>query len=222
MVVFVVFLQIYDFSEKISYICNMKVYTKNGDKGNTTLLGGTKTSKSDIKVDVYGNIDELNSFIGLTLYYVENERNRVFLLNIQKNLFRVGNVFSADWAVFDASSYAIDEEDVNALEKEIDFLSKTVTMPNEFILPGGSLAASHLHICRSIARRAERLAVAYHEIYNTLTIKPQSVDPLSPLWDITDKKNIDKRAELEAQSLASALKYLNRLSDYLFVVALSE
>ncbi|MDR2511516.1 MAG: cob(I)yrinic acid a,c-diamide adenosyltransferase [Bacteroidales bacterium] len=200
----------------------MKIYTKNGDKGNTTLLGGTKTSKSDIKVDVYGNIDELNSFIGLALNYVENERNKEFLLNIQKNLFRVGNVFSADWAVFDASTCAINEKDVTVLEKEIDFLSKTIVMPNEFILPGGNLAASSLHVCRSIARRAERFAVAYHEIYNTFSIKPQSVDPLSPLRDITDKKNIDKRSKDEAKSLTIALKYLNRLSDYLFVVALSE
>jgi cob(I)alamin adenosyltransferase len=193
----------------------MKIYTKTGDKGETSLIGGTKVSKADTRVDVYGTIDELNASIGVALNHLEAGHNKDFLSNIQKDLFKLGNIFATDWGKFDASKMSINLEDIEALEKEIDTLSKDLPPLSDFIMPGGTPAQAHLHLCRTIARRAERLAVSFYEEYSHFYTFDRDIPN-----EILQPQSITKpSAKKEVEYLSIAIKYLNRLSDYLFVLA---
>jgi cob(I)alamin adenosyltransferase len=173
----------------------MKIYTKTGDKGKTTLIGGSKVSKADIKVEIYGSIDEVNSFIGLAINFLFSKEHQAILFNVQKNLFKLGNIFATDWAKFDISQHCINENDIEELEQQIDLLSKNVKMPEGFVLPGGTVASSYLHVCRAICRRTERLAVLYSEKFEGESI--------------------------EAKFVKTGCIFLNRLSDLLFVLAVA-
>lgn len=170
----------------------MKVYTKTGDKGTTSLYGGVKVSKNDVRIDAYGTVDELNSAIGLIR---SSEIQDIYirqLIQVQKDLFHVG----AELATPKEKMYLangksrlpklISDPDIEQLENWIDGMEDELPPLTHFILPGGNLAASHAHLSRCICRRAERITVA-----------------LSDLEEI--------RTEV--------MKYLNRLSDYLFVLA---
>ena len=165
-----------------------KIYTKTGDKGKTSLIGGTKVAKSHMRIESYGTTDELNSYIGLVRDHVEQPAVREFLQEIQDRLFTIGSSLATD-PEKDAKVMIPDlkEGDVTALEAEIDAMNEVLPEMRNFILPGGHVAVSTTHIARCVCRRAERLCVNMVE-------HEQFVDPL-------------------------VIKYLNRLSDYLFVLA---
>lgn len=163
----------------------MKIYTKTGDKGSTALVGGTRVSKSNLRLECYGTIDELNSHLGLAADFLEDKALKQSFLEIQYRLFSVG----ADLANESDSRKkvpVIRTEDIEFLEKEIDTFNSELEAMKFFILPGGHKAASFCHVARTVCRRVERLTVRLAE---------------------TEQVN-----EMN-------IKYLNRLSDYLFVAA---
>jgi cob(I)alamin adenosyltransferase len=164
----------------------MKIYTKTGDAGTTGLFGGKRVSKADDRVAAYGDVDELNSAIGVALVHVDTSM-RELLLAIQSELFDLGAELACDPDRQTASQAPlVSEQDVTRLERAIDEHEKELEPLRSFILPGGSAAAAHLHLARTICRRAERGVV-----------------------DLGTRTPV--RAEL--------LRYLNRLSDLLFVLA---
>jgi cob(I)alamin adenosyltransferase len=165
-----------------------KIYTKTGDKGTTSLIGGTKVPKSHLRIEAYGTTDELNSYIGLCRDLITHERSRFILQEIQDRIFTIGSTLACD-PVKEPKMKIPDlhEKDVTVLEKEIDTMNNIIPPMKNFILPGGHPSISHLHIARCICRRAERCCVR-------LESENEEVDPI-------------------------VIKYLNRLSDYLFVLA---
>ncbi|WP_374328964.1 cob(I)yrinic acid a,c-diamide adenosyltransferase [Soonwooa sp.] len=169
-----------------------KVYTKTGDKGETGLYGGTRISKASSRVESYGNIDELNAFIGVAKSYVTDSRVLEQLKKIQFDLFTVGSEAATPIdKLFLANGKArlplvISEKEIEELENWIDALEEELEPLQYFILPGGGKAATHFHVARTVCRRAERSMVFLNE-------------------------SEEVRPEL--------IKYLNRLSDYLFVLS---
>lgn len=136
----------------------MKIYTKTGDKGETSLLSGGRVSKSDQRINAYGSIDELNSFIGLLAAYTIQKNHKEFLLFIQNKLYNIG----AQLAVRGKIKFKIPElkpSDVKKIETEIDFLNTQLPPLKVFIIPGGNKEVAQCHICRSVCRRAEREVV---------------------------------------------------------------
>lgn len=164
----------------------MKIYTKSGDKGQTSLLGGTRVSKDDLRIHAYGTVDELNSFIGLLRDQPVNEFRKDFLKEIQDRLFTIGSALAADPTKNNIKKPDLNENDIKALENRIDEMEKTLPELKAFILPGGHQSVSFCHIARCVCRRAER---------NTVGL--DVISPVDPL----------------------VIMYLNRLSDYLFVLA---
>ena len=171
----------------------MKIYTKTGDKGTTALIGGTRVSKHHIRIDSYGTVDELNSFIGLLRDQEINTHYKSVLATIQNKLFTVGAMLATDpeKAILKNGKERLNIEkieaaDITLLENEIDAMNEALPPMTNFILPGGHQTVSYCHIARSVCRRAERIASAL----NTL-------EPVN----------------------SSVLTYLNRLSDYFFVLA---
>jgi cob(I)alamin adenosyltransferase len=167
---------------------SQKIYTKTGDKGKTSLIGGTKILKSDLRIETYGTIDELNSWIGFLNDAVNDFSANHILKEIQDRLFTIGSSLACDPQKETKLIIPdLHETDITLLEKEIDTMNETLPEMKHFILPGGHSAVSITHITRSICRRAERCVVSLqdHQGY---------VEPL-------------------------VIKYLNRLSDYLFVLA---
>lgn len=165
----------------------MKIYTRTGDKGTTSLIGGTKVPKSHLRIEAYGTVDELNSHIGLCLDMLTDEASRQLLREIQDRLFTIGSALACD-PVKEPRMRIPDlkEEDITLLEKEIDRMNEALPAMKHFILPGGHVTVSQLHVARCVCRRAERCIVR-------LEMEDQEVDNI-------------------------ILKYLNRLSDYLFVL----
>lgn len=171
----------------------MKVYTKTGDKGTTALFGGTRVPKHHIRIDSYGTVDELNSYIGLIRDQEINVLYKEVLIQIQDSLFTVGAVLATDpeKAILKNGKERlnipkISTEDIALLENEIDRMEESLPQMTHFVLPGGHTTVSFCHIARCVCRRAERLSVHLNEL--------EPVDE-------------------------SVLMYLNRLSDYLFVLA---
>lgn len=165
-----------------------KIYTKTGDKGTTSLIGGTKVSKSHLRIEAYGTVDELNSYIGLCKDLLVEKNEQQVLQEIQDRLFTIGSTLACDPAREPKMQIPdLVEEDVVRLEKEIDAMNETLPAMKNFILPGGHPTVSHLHICRCVCRRAERCCVRLGD-------EDMTPDPI-------------------------IVKYLNRLSDYLFVLA---
>jgi cob(I)alamin adenosyltransferase len=166
----------------------LKIYTKTGDLGKTSLLGGTKVAKSHIRIESYGTIDELNSYIGLVRDFIKDDLSLIVLEEIQDRLFTIGASLACDPDKEPQMKMPdLRESDIVSLEKEIDQMNEVLPVMKHFILPGGHLAVSSVHIARCVCRRAERICVNMleNEIF---------IDPL-------------------------IIKYLNRLSDYLFVLA---
>jgi len=191
----------------------MKIYTKTGDNGSTSILGGTQVSKADMRLDVYGTIDELNAHIGLVFELCNEENDKIFLHNIQNDLFSVGFIFATDWEKYNASKHNISSETITTLEKEIDKISDLLPSLNEFLLPCGSIISAHIHIARTVCRRAERLAVAFSENVHIEDLIPR--DLVNQVYLARPyKKKCDPNPMIR-QSIC----YLNRLSDYLFVLA---
>lgn len=162
-----------------------KIYTKTGDKGETALFGGRRVSKSDLRVDTYGTVDELNAFTGALRDSLAEVRSREVLAQIQHRLFTIGANLASDPGN-QAPVPDVRFADINLLENEMDRMDESLAPLRHFILPGGHPAVSACHICRTVCRRAERLVVALHHI--------------EPVDDIV-------------------LQYLNRLSDYFFILA---
>lgn len=167
---------------------SLKIYTKTGDKGSTSLIGGTKVPKSDLRIEAYGTVDELNSYLGLCRDLITDEPARELLQTVQDRLFVVGAALACDPEKEPKMKIPdLQVEDVTALEKAIDKMNETLPVMKFFILPGGHPTISQLHVARCVCRRAERCCV---------------------------------RLELESNEVeAIILQYLNRLSDYLFVLA---
>ncbi len=144
-----------------------KVYTKTGDKGTTGLIGGTRVSKSDIRLEAYGTIDELNSYIGLLRSYVTDELDNV-IIGIQNNLFNIGSYLATDDSVSDfRSNIKLEEVRIEELEKEIDKMEQNLPKLTGFVLPGGHESVSFCHIARTVCRRAERRVVSMSEHFET-------------------------------------------------------
>jgi cob(I)alamin adenosyltransferase len=144
----------------------MKLYTKTGDTGQTGLIGGTRVPKNDIRIDAYGTIDELNSFIGLLSTYPNHDRDVRFLRTIQRNLFTIGSYLATDTSKTTLQQVSILKKDcIEQIEKEIDRLDAKLPTLSSFVLPGGSHRGALSHICRTIARRAERRILDIMGIY---------------------------------------------------------
>lgn len=192
----------------------MKVYTKKGDQGNTTILGGTQVSKADMRLDVYGTIDELNAQIGVVIEHCSDENDKKFLSKIQEELFRVGLMFATDWDKSDVSSHAISQEEIMVMEKEIDKISATLPEIKEFVMLRGSVVSAFAHVARTVCRRAERLAVAFIENFSL------EYDPPRDFANEILQPQTRKKTKVDPEPLFyRSIQYLNRLSDYLFVLA---
>ena len=134
----------------------MKIYTKKGDAGKTQLLGGTKTDKHDDRIEAYGNVDELNAFIGHIHDQKIRESHKEMLLFIQNKLFCIGSMISFDGSKEKIEIPKIHEKDVSRIEKEIDLIDESLPPIKNFILPSGHPLCSLCHIARTICRRSER------------------------------------------------------------------
>ncbi len=164
----------------------MKIYTRTGDQGMTSLFGGRRVSKADLRIETYGTVDELNSWLGVLRDQPTNANRKDFLVEIQDRLFTIGSMLATDPGNTKVKIPMLEEADVAALETQIDTMEKDLPPMKSFVLPGGNQSVSFCHVARTVCRRAERLTIALHqqEAVNVLVIQ-----------------------------------YLNRLSDYLFVLA---
>lgn len=164
-----------------------KIYTKTGDKGETSLIGGTRVPKYHDRIEAYGTVDELNSYIGLIRDHEIDAELKTILCRIQECLFVVESSLATDHeAKIDRKLPQILESDVKALEDQIDLMNEKLPNLTRFVLPGGNILSSHCHVARTVCRRAERISL-----------------------------KLSKEVKVEELNL----KYLNRLSDYLFVLA---
>ena len=160
---------------------SIKLYTKTGDKGQTSLLGGKKVSKSDLRIEAYGNVDELNSFIGLLKDQREVEKSlKDQLYLIQEHLFTIGSILATedDFKGFELPK--ITTKHVSEIEKWIDMHESAVPPLKNFILPGGHQCVSLSHVCRTICRRSERSIIA---LSNTSVIDPLILQFINRLSD---------------------------------------
>ncbi len=166
----------------------MKIYTKTGDLGKTSLIGGTKVFKSNSRIECYGTIDELNSHIGLCNDLLQNEHCNIVLKEVQDRLFTIGSSLACDPDKEPLMKIPdLVEDDILYIENEIDLMTAQLPAMKFFILPGGHPTVSQLHIARCVCRRSERLCVGLQQ------------------------------ADIFIEPLI--IKYLNRLSDYLFVLS---
>src|ERR1700740_517588 len=137
----------------------MKIYTKTGDKGYTSLIGGTRVPKHHLRIESYGTVDELNSYIGLIRDQDITVHDKQLLKEVQDRLFTIGSSLAADPEKSKMVIPDLHPEDVELLEKEMDTINETLPVLKHFILPGGSTVISYCHIARCVCRRAERLSV---------------------------------------------------------------
>ena len=164
-----------------------KVYTHTGDQGETSLVGGVRIKKSNIRLEAYGTVDELSAHLGMLVSMMKTGDERDFIIRIQNNLFNVCTHLATDQSqtpLYPSAHLA--EGEIASIEQKIDSLMKQLPERQGFILPGGVPAACQAHICRTVCRRAERCIAALAE---------------------------------EAQIAPEMQQYVNRLSDYLFVLA---
>ncbi len=163
------------------------VYTKTGDTGTTSLVGGTRVSKTHVRLESYGTIDELNSNLGLLMTYLTDEDDRRFLFRVQNLLFSIGSHLATDQEKMELKQASIiTNKHVEEVEREIDRVDGELPSLRAFVIPGGSRGAAVCHVCRTVCRRAERRILALAE-NNTVS---------------TD-----------------VIAYINRISDYLFVLS---
>jgi cob(I)alamin adenosyltransferase len=141
----------------------MKIYTKKGDEGKTSLIGGTRVPKHHIRIEAYGTVDELNSWVGLLRDQKECARQLDTLLEIQDRLFTIGSQLASDPVNSRMKIPELATSDISLLEKEIDKMDEELPEMRSFILPGGSEAVSFCHITRCVCRRAERQIVHLDE-----------------------------------------------------------
>lgn len=164
-----------------------KVYTKTGDLGSTSLIGGYRVSKTNARIEAYGTVDELSANLGLLASYMKDGDDKTVIIRTQRNLFTIGSNLATDKSKMEvATSYTLDPGEVEFLETEIDAILEGIPPQVAFILPGGSHEAAFAHVCRTVCRRAERR-----------------------IFFMNESSPVD----------AVILQYMNRLSDYLFVLA---
>src|SRR5581483_734967 len=164
----------------------IRIYTKTGDKGQTSLLGGTRVPKHHIRIEAYGTVDELNSWIGLLRDGVSDEHIKAVLIDTQDRLFTVGSSLASDPEKSKMKIPHLAESDITMLEKEIDTMDDVLPEMKSFVLPGGHELVSRCHIARCVCRRAERRVI-----------------------HLAENEKVDE----------IIVRYLNRLSDYLFMLA---
>jgi len=158
----------------------MKIYTKTGDKGMTGLIGGSRVKKNDKRLEAYGTVDELNSFIGLLVANELDSDLKEVLFGIQNNLFEIGSFLATDFSsVKPESVLMLAENDIKVLENEIDRMNEKLPPLKNFILPGGNNISAICHICRTITRRAERNIQAVNNLYPAVDYLPEYVNRLS-------------------------------------------
>ena len=170
--------------KKCSFVI-MKIYTKTGDKGQTSLIGGTRVSKTELRIEAYGTVDELNSYVGLVRDQAVNNDRKDILKEIQDRLFTIGSILASEPEQTKKRIPDLHESDIELLEKEMDRMDESLEPMRFFILPGGHQSVSFGHLARTVCRRAERIVVRLSQ-------------------------------ETEVNDLV--IRYLNRLSDYLFVL----
>jgi cob(I)alamin adenosyltransferase len=163
-----------------------KIYTKTGDKGTTSLIGGTRLPKDHIKIEAYGSVDELNAWIGVLADAPENKERNAFLKEIQDRLFTIGAELASETDQNKQKLPELFESDIEVLEKKMDLYNEVIPTLRAFVLPGGHSLVSFAHVARTVCRKSERqvITLSHNEEVNPLIIK-----------------------------------YLNRLSDYLFVLS---
>jgi cob(I)alamin adenosyltransferase len=166
----------------------MKIYTKTGDEGTTALFGGKRVLKSELRIDTYGTVDELNSWVGVLRDQEVNRGRQSELIEIQDRLFTIGSILAVEPGNTKVKVPALAQEDVVFLEQRIDAMEEKLEPMKVFVLPGGHPSVSFGHVTRTVCRRAERLVIALHQ-----------QEPIEPL----------------------VVQYLNRLSDYFFVLCRS-
>lgn len=164
----------------------MKIYTKTGDKGETSLIGGTRVPKFHLRIECYGTVDELNSYVGLIQCQDIDNHAQQILKEVQDRLFTIGSSLAADPDKSRMKIPDLKPEDISLLETEMDLMNAVLPELKNFVLPGGNTIVSYCHIARCICRRAERLTV-----------------------HLASESFVDNQITV----------YLNRLSDYLFVLA---
>ena len=164
-----------------------KVYTKTGDKGETSIIGGIRVKKSCERLEAYGTVDELSSHLGLLASMLPDGEDKDLIIRIQNNLFSVCSNLATDQSqtpLYDSAK--LPDGEIEVLEQEVDKIMNLLPERQGFILPGGTQAAAQAHVCRTVCRRAERRIVSLSEV---------------------------------AQISPETQQYINRLSDYLFVLA---
>ncbi len=164
----------------------MKIYTKTGDNGQTSLIGGTRVPKYHLRIETYGTVDELNSYVGLIMCQNISAKYQQLLKEIQDRLFTIGASLAADPEKSKMKIPDLHDADIILLENEMDTMNEILPPLRHFVLPGGNTIVSYCHIARCVCRRAERLTV-----------------------ELAENSFVDERVSI----------YLNRLSDYLFVLA---
>lgn len=163
-----------------------RIYTKTGDAGKTALIGGTRVPKYDERIEAYGTVDELKSWVGLVRDKIDDKHQQEILIEIQDRLFTTESLLAQDGSETTKMLPQLKESDIEYIEKEIDFMNERLPPIKSFVLPGGHEVISITHITRTICRRAERIIIKVSETH-----------PVNPL----------------------IIKYINRLSDYFFVLA---
>ena len=164
-----------------------KVYTRGGDMGKTSLVGGHRVSKASVRLEAYGTVDELSSHLGLLAALISDAADKEMIIRIQNCLFNVCTNLATDQEQTPLSPSAfLPEGEIELLERKVDEIMQLLPERQGFVLPGGTKEAAQAHVCRTVCRRAERRIVALSEV---------------------------------AQITPSVLQYVNRLSDYLFVLA---
>ncbi len=150
----------------------MKVYTKKGDAGETALLGGRRVSKSHLRIDAYGTLDELNAFVGLLRDHSEIPEINEKLISIQDRIFTIGSHMAMDKEDSKMKLPPVTQDDVNALEQWIDEMEQELPPLKSFVLPGGHVTLSYCHVCRTVCRRSERAAVTltHDEMINPIIL----------------------------------------------------
>ena len=164
----------------------MKIYTKTGDQGQTSLIGGVRVSKHHIRIEAYGTVDELNCYIGLIRDQEIKNEYKDYLKEIQDRLFTIGSSLASDPEKSKMKIPDLHEEDITFLENQMDEMTATLPELRNFILPGGHTIVSYCHLARVVCRREERITVHLSEV--------SYVDEMG-------------------------IRYLNRLSDYLFTLS---
>lgn len=176
----------------------MKIYTKTGDKGTTALFGGKRVSKADLRIDTYGTVDELNSYVGLVRDQPVNQIRKNILIEIQDRLFTIGSILATEPGNTKVKIPSLVAEDVTLLEKEIDLMDTALPPMKSFVLPGGHQSVSFCHIARTVCRRAERLTIALNEAEPVDELVIQYLNRLSDYLFMLSRK---MSAELKAEEM---------------------